>query len=225
MIGQALARFLDRDVIAQHRIEFVEAQFEAGYASPRLRDPPALLVRADEVIADALAALHESGNGTTRKLISFCCQVRFSNRPVGVKHFQTIHRTSVDVARGLALLFGIGTGALPAWDSRTRWNNLSGGLAVRRTAGPSDQTNSPHPSSREGHRSTALVELEFPPIAFNRVQPSCGCGFPGPAELAAVDPYAVHDHSQPACQCHDRLFHPAAPGDLYRPGLEPGPSL
>ena len=35
--------------------------------------------------------------------------VRFSNRPLGVKRFQTIHHTSVDVAHGLALLFGIGT--------------------------------------------------------------------------------------------------------------------
>src|SRR5664280_1856690 len=50
--------------------------------------------------------------------------VRFSNRPFEVKHFQTIHHCSVDVARGLALLFGIGTKALPLWDSRTRRNNL-----------------------------------------------------------------------------------------------------
>ena len=56
--------------------------------------------------------------------------VRFSNRPSGVKRFQTIHHCSVDVAHGLALLFGIGTKALPAWDPRTRRNNLSGGLAV-----------------------------------------------------------------------------------------------
>ncbi len=34
---------------------------------------------------------------------------RFSNRPFGVKHFQTIHLGSFDVAHGLALLFGIGT--------------------------------------------------------------------------------------------------------------------
>jgi hypothetical protein len=34
---------------------------------------------------------------------------RFSNRPFGIKHFQTIHDCSVDVARGLVLLFGIGT--------------------------------------------------------------------------------------------------------------------
>jgi hypothetical protein len=82
--------------------------------------------------------------------------VCFSNRPFGVKHFQTFHhRHSVDVARGLVLLFGIGTRALPSWDSRTRRNNLLGGLAVRRTAGPSGHASSPHPSSREGHLSTA----------------------------------------------------------------------
>ena len=57
--------------------------------------------------------------------------VRFSNRPFGVKRFQTIHHYSVDVAHGLVLLFGIGTKALPSWDSKTRWNNLCRGLAVR----------------------------------------------------------------------------------------------
>jgi len=81
--------------------------------------------------------------------------VRFSNRPFWVKRFQAIHHCSVDVARGLALLFGIGTKALPSWDSKTRWNNLWGGLAVRVTVGPSGHANSPHPSSREGHLSTA----------------------------------------------------------------------
>ncbi len=87
---------------------------------------------------------------------------RFSNRPFGVKRFQTIHHhCSVDVARGLVLLFGIGTRALPAWDSRTRWNNLSHGLAVRRTAGPSGHAISPHPSSREGHHSTARWSSSF----------------------------------------------------------------
>ena len=39
--------------------------------------------------------------------------VRFSNRPVGVKRFQTIHQFSVDAARGLVLLFGLGTMAVP----------------------------------------------------------------------------------------------------------------
>ncbi len=34
---------------------------------------------------------------------------RFSNRPLGVKHFQTFHCCGFYVSRGLALLFGIGT--------------------------------------------------------------------------------------------------------------------
>src|ERR1035437_4933728 len=87
--------------------------------------------------------------------------VRFSNRPFGVKRFQAFHHHSVDVAHGLVLLFGIGTKALPSWDSKTRWNNLLGGLAVRLTAGPSRHTISPHPSSREGHHSTGGWSSSF----------------------------------------------------------------
>ena len=56
--------------------------------------------------------------------------VCFSNRPFEVKRFQTIRRCGVDVTHGLVLLFGIGTKAVPSWDSRTRWNNLFRGLAV-----------------------------------------------------------------------------------------------
>ena len=75
--------------------------------------------------------------------------------------FQTIQRCSVDVARGLVLLYGLGATALPSWDPRTRWNNLLGGLSVNRTAGPSRHANSPHPSSREGHYSTAWWSSSF----------------------------------------------------------------
>ena len=42
---------------------------------------------------------------------SFCtwvADVRFSNRPVGVKRFQTLHDGGVHVTRGLVLLYGIG---------------------------------------------------------------------------------------------------------------------
>ena len=63
--------------------------------------------------------------------LAICIAQAFSNRPSRVKHFQTIHHYSVDVAHGLVLLFGIGTKALPSWDSKTRWNNLWDGLAVR----------------------------------------------------------------------------------------------
>jgi hypothetical protein len=87
--------------------------------------------------------------------------VCFSNRPFGVKRLQTIHHCSVDVAHGLVLLFGIGTKALPSWDSKTRWNDLMGGLAVKVTVGPSRHANSPHPSSREGHHATARWSSSF----------------------------------------------------------------
>src|SRR5260370_14598808 len=101
--------------------------------------------------------MHESGSGTFRT----SRHVRFSNRPFEVKRFQTIHHRSVDVARGLVLLSGIGTRALPSWDSRTRWNNLCGGLIVRLTIGPSGHANFSHPSSREGHLSTARWSSSF----------------------------------------------------------------
>jgi hypothetical protein len=73
-----------------------------------------------------------------------------------------------------------------------------------------------HPARTSFHYS---VDLEFSPIGFDPERFSCGCHglLPGPAELSAVNPDAVHDHGQPACQGHDRLFHPAAPGDLHGP--------
>jgi len=87
---------------------------------------------------------------------------RFSNRPVGVKHFQAMHHhCSVDVAHGLVLLFGIGTRALPSWDSKTRWNNLCHGL-YRQTSDRSKRkcelTSSIVPRGTSFHR---VVELEF----------------------------------------------------------------
>ena len=65
-----------------------------------------------------------SGSPPKADIGSEKAHVCFSNRPFGVKRFQTIHRHSVDVAHGLVLLFGIGTRALPSWGSKTRWNNL-----------------------------------------------------------------------------------------------------
>src|SRR6516164_8287685 len=109
-------------------------------SSPSVYGPISKLIRGKRA----------SGDGPKPKSLN----VRFSNRPFGVKHFQAIQHSSVDVAHGLALLFGLGTRALPSWDSKTRWNNLLRDLAVEVTAGSSGHTNSPHPSSREGHHST-----------------------------------------------------------------------
>ena len=101
--------------------------------------------------------------------------VGFSNRPFQVKHFQTIRHCNVDVAHGLALLFGIGTRALPSWDSRTRWNNLSGGLVVslngrfKRTC---ELTSSIVPRGTSFH---CWVDLGFSPIGFDSERFSCSC--------------------------------------------------
>ena len=78
--------------------------------------------------------------------------VRFSNRPFGVKHFQTIHDCGVDVAHGLVLLFGLGTKALPSWDSKMRWNNLYRGLAVGRSKRTYELTSSIVPRGTSFHR-------------------------------------------------------------------------
>ena len=72
------------------------------------------------------------------KVIGGELDVRFSNRPFGVKHFQAIRRRSVDVVRGLVLLSGIGTKAVPSWDPRTRWNDLLVGLAIRQRQAQAD---------------------------------------------------------------------------------------
>jgi len=136
-----------------------------------------------------------AGGGEQSPSLPRIVDVGFSNRPVGVKHFQATHRCSVDVAHGLALLFGIGTKALPSWDPRTRWNNLMDGLAVRRTAGPSGHANSPHPSSREGHLSTAGWSSSFllSDVIFH------GC------HAAAAACSRVHRNSVPSTQIRCRI--------------------
>src|SRR5664280_1717975 len=141
--------------------------------------------------------------------------------------FQTIHHCSVDVAHGLVLLFGIGTRG-PSTMGFENEAEQSNGRPYRQIDDRSKRTNeltsSIVPRGTSFHRS---VELGFSPIACDPVRFSCCCRglFPGPAELGAVHPYAVHDHGQSARQGHDRLLHPAAPGDLHRPGLEPGPFI
>ena len=146
--------------------------------------------------------------------------VGFSNRPFGVKRFQTIRRCSVDVAHGLVLLFGIGTKALPSWDSRMRWNNLLVDLAVRRTAGPADIANSPHPSSREGHHSTTWWSSSYSLCILLRCHAAVTASLVQRNSVPST-PEPVYDHGQPACQGDDRLFHSATPGDLHRPSLQP----
>src|SRR5262249_40178252 len=124
----------------------------------------------------------------------------------------------VDVARGLVLLYGIGTSALPSWDPRMGRSNLMGGLAGsgRQAKRTCELTSSIVPRGTPFHRR---VELEFPPIAIGLEQLSCRCCIPGPAEFSSVNPDAVQDHGQTACQCDDGPFYAAPLGDLHRPGL------
>jgi hypothetical protein len=80
---------------------------------------------------------------------------------VWVKRFQAVHHFSVDVAHGLALLFGLGTMALPSWDSKTRWNNLLDDLARQcngRFKQTYDLTSSIVPRGTSFHRE---VDLRF----------------------------------------------------------------
>src|SRR6266481_6124281 len=81
-------------------------------------------------------------------------QAHFSNRPSGSSAFR-LSTTAVSMSlTGSRFSSDSAPRPFHHGDSKTRWNNLLGGLAVSMTAGPSGQTNSPHPSSREGHHST-----------------------------------------------------------------------
>ena len=114
----------------------------------------------------------------------------FSNRPFRVKHFQTIRRCSVDVAHGLALLFGIGAKALPLWDSRMRWSNLCSGLAVRRNGRSKRTCELTSSIVPRGTSSTARWSSSFLLLDLILYEFSCCCRglSPGPTELGAVHP-------------------------------------
>jgi len=94
----------------------------------------------------------------------------------------------------------------------------SGGLAVRRMqVQATERTHLIHRPARD--IIPPLGGARGSPIVIDPAQPSCRYDLPGPAELGAVNPYAVHDHGQPTCQRHDRLFHPALSGDLIAQAL------
>src|SRR5690349_10547788 len=77
---------------------------------------------------------------------------------------------------------------------RRRGGTIFGAALPQLSAGPSGHTNSPHPASREGHHSTTGWSSSFS-YRFDRVWLSCRFEFvPGPPELSAINPDAVHDH-------------------------------
>src|SRR6516165_7433123 len=93
-------------------------------------------------------------------------------------------------------------------------------LPTGRSKRTHELTSSIVPRGTPFHR---VVELEFPPVVIGSTSLSCHCDFPGPAELSAISPDAVHDDGQPPRQRDNRSSHPAPSGNLHRPGLEPRP--
>src|SRR4051812_1060557 len=147
--------------------------------------------------------------------------VRFSNRPFRVKRFSDYPPPQCRCrSRARASLRNRHQGpSIMGFEDEVEQSVTR---PCRRTNGrckrTCELTSSIVPRGTSFHRS---VELEFPPIGFGPARFSCCCLLSSPPELSAVNPYTVHDHGQPTRECHDRLFHPAAPGDLHRPGLEP----
>src|SRR5580704_6118375 len=101
-----------------------------------------------------------SGCGTNAK----CFHVRFSNRPFRVKRFQTILDCGVNVARGLALLSGLGTSG-PSIRGFEDEVEQSFGRPCRQCDGRFKRTygltSSIVPRGTSLHR---WVDLRFPPI-------------------------------------------------------------
>src|SRR6185312_3519757 len=89
-----------------------------------------------------------------------------------------------------------------------------------RTKRTYDLTSSIVPRGTASHH---VVELMVLPMSFGFL-PSDGCSLlPGPAELGAINPDAVHDHGEAARQRDNGFLHATAFGDLHGPALQPGP--
>src|SRR6478672_4273184 len=81
----------------------------------------------------------------------------FSNRPFGVKHFQTSTTATVSTSlAGSCFSSESAPRALPSWDSKTRRNNLLVGLAVSRTKRTHELTSSIVPRGTSFHCSVDL---------------------------------------------------------------------
>ena len=127
---------------------------------------------------------------TADNTVTPLCHVRFSNRPFGVKRFQTIHHWQCRCrSRARASLRNRHQGpSIMGFEDEVEQS--LGRPCRQTTAGPSGHTNSPHPSSREGHHSTArwsssvllsrlilkaLMPLRLPGSSGTRCrQPRCG---------------------------------------------------
>ena len=91
-----------------------EVSRSAGPTDPWRPARPRYFFESGRLVAPKPVRAKADGKWTTAcpgpQRIRVMTHVCFSNRPSGVKRFQTIHHCSVDVAHGLVLLSGIGAG-------------------------------------------------------------------------------------------------------------------
>src|SRR6516162_2411890 len=135
-----IARRNDRGQVPRHSGDASTGRLLILYSVCGLRD----VFHHPQTKRDRDAALRPGRSMSASSLIGRLGQALSGYPPTPVSMSLTGSRFSSDSAPR----------ALPSWDSKTRWNYLSGDLAVNMTAGSSGHTNSPHPSSREGHHST-----------------------------------------------------------------------
>src|ERR1700757_2682430 len=100
-------------------------------------------------------------------------------------------------------------------DEADQSNKRSCREMVGRSKRTHDLTSSIVPRGTSFHRA---VEFECSPIASARL--SCCC-CPGPAELGAVNPYAMHHDRHTAGHGDDSAPHSPMACDLHAPALEP----
>src|ERR1700676_3289 len=96
--------------------------------------------------------------------------------PLRSSGFRRLGSWAVDIFRGSALLFGISSLALPAWNQRMRRPNLVRVLIAPGAIDTRAQANSPHPSSREGHLSASRQNSnsETPPYVGGMINSTFG---------------------------------------------------
>jgi hypothetical protein len=120
-----------------------------------------------------------------------------SNRPFGIKHFQTIHRCGCryhSQARASLRNRHQGPSSMGFEDEVEQSLRRPHRKTNDRSKRTCELTSSIVPRGTSFHHS---VEIEFPPIAFDPARFSRRFNFLGPPELGAVNPDAVHDHRQP----------------------------
>jgi hypothetical protein len=145
----------------------------------------------------------------------------FSIRRIGVKHFVTVVCAVGGVSRGSALLFGISSLAVPAWDQGAGRTNLTRVLIAGAT-GTRALANSSHPSSREGRRSARGRNSRLWWCLTRSLgvgQMACSVISFFQREFSAVDPHAMHGDCKTTGERDDTFLLTAPLGDVHFPSL------